>query len=75
MAANFQRAGYTLVIHNRTRAKAKTLVTNGAIWANTPAEVGRQASLLFTVLAEPGAVRASAPGDNGCLDQLQPGSI
>jgi len=70
MAANLQKAGHELVVHNRTKAKADDLVTGGAVWAGTPAAVAGQVELLFTVLAHPEAVQAAALGEQGFLDSL-----
>ncbi|OKH44902.1 hypothetical protein NIES2101_27545 [Calothrix sp. HK-06] len=36
MAANLLLHGYELVIFNRTKDKATSLINNGAIWADTP---------------------------------------
>ncbi|GAB4422772.1 MAG: NAD(P)-dependent oxidoreductase [Anaerolineae bacterium] len=75
MAANLQKAGFELVVHNRTKAKADALVAGGATWADTPAEVGRQVSLLFTMLGDPEAVLSSALGEQGFLGSLPAGSL
>ena len=75
MAANLLRAGHPLVVHNRTRSKADQLVADGAVWADTPAEVGRQSSVLFTMLARPEAVLETALGPDGFLDQLPAGAL
>lgn len=75
MAANLLRAGHPLVVHNRTRSKADSLVANGAVWAETPAEVGRQSSVLFTMLARPEAVLETALGPNGFLSELPAGAL
>ena len=50
MAANLQKAGYSLVVHNRTQAKAEGLLASGATWAQSPADVGRQVHTLFLSL-------------------------
>ncbi len=39
MAANLLRRGHALVVHNRTRDKAEPLLREGAIWAESPAEL------------------------------------
>jgi glyoxylate/succinic semialdehyde reductase len=75
MAANLLKAGHPLVVHNRTRSKADALVANGAVWADTPAEVGRQSALLFTMLARPEAVLETALGPNGFLGALPSGAL
>jgi 3-hydroxyisobutyrate dehydrogenase/glyoxylate/succinic semialdehyde reductase len=76
MAANLlRRAGYDLVVYNRTRAKADPVLDLGATWAETPAQLGQQVDLLFTMLAHPQAVRETAMGEQGFLDALPSGSL
>ena len=75
MAANLQKNGYSLVVYNRTSAKAMALVEQGAAQAGTPAGVGEQADVLFTMLASPQAVQASAEGEKGFLSRMKAGTI
>ena len=75
MATNLQKNGRQLIVHNRSREKAQTLLENGADWADSPAAVAADADLLFTMLAHPEAVRESALGAAGFLDHLSPGSL
>jgi 3-hydroxyisobutyrate dehydrogenase/glyoxylate/succinic semialdehyde reductase len=75
MAANLLRAGHPLVVHNRTRSKADELVASGAVWADTPAGVGRQSTILFTMLARPEAVLETALGPDGFLGRLPAGAL
>lgn len=75
MAANLQKAGYDLIVHNRTKAKGDELVAASATWADTPAAVAPEADILITVLAEPNAVRQMALGQAGFLDQMQADTI
>src|SRR5882757_2438254 len=62
MAANMQKAGYSLVVYNRTREKAEDLVAGGATWADSPAALAAQVEIVFTMLASPAAVRDAALG-------------
>jgi 3-hydroxyisobutyrate dehydrogenase-like beta-hydroxyacid dehydrogenase len=75
MAANLQARGYKLIVFNRTQDKAQTLLRGGATWGKTPAGVGDEADVLFTMLANPEAVEAAALGPQGFLRVLRPGSI
>ncbi|MFO1434623.1 MAG: NAD(P)-dependent oxidoreductase [Candidatus Competibacteraceae bacterium] len=75
MAANLQRHGNELVIYNRTPDKAATLLERGAQWAESPAVVAAQVDILFTMLATPAAVQATALNEQGLLDALEPGSL
>jgi 3-hydroxyisobutyrate dehydrogenase-like beta-hydroxyacid dehydrogenase len=75
MAANLQKHGYSLVLFNRTRGKAEPLIDNGAMFAESPAEVATQVDVLFTMLAHPDAVEQAAVGPNGFLNHLKPNAL
>lgn len=76
MAANLQKKGHELVIYNRTKQKADPLIANGAIWAPTPADVAKQVTIIFTMLAKPDAVAETALlGKNGFLNHLVGNSL
>jgi len=70
MALNLIKAGHQVVVHNRTREKEEPLAAVGAKRAATPAEVGRQAQVVFTMLANPHAVEYTAIGPNGLLESM-----
>lgn len=75
MAANLQKHSYSLVVFNRTRAKAQPLLDQGAAFADSPAKLAEQVDLLFTMLAHPDAVELAASGANGFLDHLKPNTL
>ncbi|RNI31017.1 NAD(P)-dependent oxidoreductase [Rufibacter latericius] len=75
MAANLQKAGHTLVVYNRTPEKAAELVSNGAILAQSPEEVGKQCRVVFTMLATPESVEEAALGQHGFLKELPGNSL
>ena len=74
MGHNVLRAGFPLVVWNRTRAKAEPLVRAGAKLAPNPREVASQADVLITIASDPAAVESVLWGDVGALDGLRPGS-
>jgi len=53
MAQNLLKAGYKVVVWNRTAEKCKPLVEAGATLASSPAEVARSADVTFGMLADP----------------------
>ncbi len=57
MAFNLQKAGYELIIYNRTRSKASELLENGAVWSNTIAEVAKQSDIIITMVSTPEVIR------------------
>src|ERR1700746_4125180 len=63
MAANLQKAGHDLVVHDLSRAVAEPFLAKGAVWANSPKEVGERSEAFFTslsVAADGGAVGLGA---------------
>lgn len=74
MAANLLNSDATLVVYNRTKSKAGSLLEAGAEWAESPAAAAEQADILFTMLSAPDVVEQVALGQDGFLDALRPGS-
>ena len=75
MAANLQKHGCSLVVFNRTRAKAVPLLGACGTFSDSPAKVADQVDLLFTMLADPDAVEQAALGANGFLNYLRPNAL
>ena len=75
MAANLQKQGYSLVVFNRTRAKAEPLLGPCGTFADSPAKVAEQVDVLFTMLAHPDAVEQAALRVNGFLNHLKPNAL
>jgi 3-hydroxyisobutyrate dehydrogenase-like beta-hydroxyacid dehydrogenase len=75
MASNLHKCGHSLVIFNRTREKADSLVAEGAKWADSPAALAAQAEVVFTMLAHPDAVEQAALGKEGFLSHLASGQM
>jgi 3-hydroxyisobutyrate dehydrogenase/2-hydroxy-3-oxopropionate reductase len=72
MAMNLLKAGHSVTVYNRTRQKSEELVQHGAAVADSPAEVARQASVIFLCLGDSDSVCRVA---EEMLDYVQPGSI
>ncbi|MBN1667753.1 MAG: NAD-binding protein, partial [Anaerolineales bacterium] len=75
MARNILRAGFTLVVHNRSRAAVDELVAEGAAEAFSPREVASQVEVLFTCLPDSPDVELVALGEDGILSGAQPGLV
>src|SRR6266566_2654485 len=75
MAANLQKQGYSLVMFNRTRAKAEPLLGPCGTFSDSPAKVADQVDTLFTMLAKPDAVEEMALRANGFLNHLRPNAL
>lgn len=75
MAANLQKHGHSLVVFNRTRAKAEPLLGPCGTFSDSPAKVANQVDILFTMLADPDAVEQAALRANGFLNYLPPNAL
>ncbi|MDP9174583.1 MAG: NAD(P)-dependent oxidoreductase [Planctomycetota bacterium] len=75
MAANLLKHGHSLVVFNRTRAKADPLIADGATWADSPAGLAAQVEIIFTMLARPDTVEDAALGKDGFLSRLAKGCM
>ena len=74
MAANLLKAGFSLIVWNRTGAKAEELVRAGAKLAGTPREAAAASDVLLTIVSDPPALEAVLWGDMGALGGLRRGS-
>src|SRR5438477_6076040 len=75
MAVNLQKHGYSLVVFNRTRAKAEPLLGPCGTFSDSPAKLAGQVDILFTMLAHPEAVEQAALGANGFLGHLKSNAL
>jgi 3-hydroxyisobutyrate dehydrogenase len=72
MAANLQKAGHDLVVHDLSRAAAEPFLAKGAVWANSPRDVGQQSEIVFTSLPVPADIEQVAIGPNGLIEGMRP---
>ena len=75
IARNILKAGFPLVVHNRSRAAVDELTAEGATAAASPAEVAAQVDIVFTNLPDTPDVEKVALGENGILSAARPGLI
>lgn len=73
MAANLQKSGFELVVHDVRRAAAERHIAAGAAWADSPRAVAEQVDIVFSSLPGPPEVEAVALGANGILAGLKEG--
>ncbi len=75
MAGSILKAGYELVVHDIHEEKTRSLVDQGADWANSPAEVASQCDIISTCLPGPAEMEPVALGPGGILEGARPGSV
>lgn len=75
MARNLMKAGYDLVVHNRSREAVDEIAGEGAIPAASPREVAEQAKVVITMLPDSPDVRDVVFGENGLAEAMGEGSL
>ena len=75
MCGHLLDAGYTATVFTRTKAKAQTLLDNGADWADSPKAVAEASEVVFTIVGFPPDVREVYFGERGLLAGLRPGRV
>ena len=75
IARNILKAGFPLVVQNRSRAAVDELAAEGARTASTPAQVAAQVDVVFTNLPDTPDVEKVILGENGILEGAHDGLI
>jgi 2-hydroxy-3-oxopropionate reductase len=75
MARNLIKAGFPLVVHNRSRAKVDELVKEGATAATSPREVAASVDMIITMLPNSPDVELVALGPNGIKEGTKRGQL
>lgn len=75
IARNILKAGFPLVVHNRSRGAVDELAAEGAIKAFSPKEVAAQVDVVFTNLPDSPDVQEVALGRQGIIEGAHPGLV
>jgi 3-hydroxyisobutyrate dehydrogenase-like beta-hydroxyacid dehydrogenase len=74
IAANVQKAGYEVIVHDLHRQQAGHHLQAGAAWAETPRELAERSDVIFTSLPEPADVERVALGASGLIEGVKKGA-
>ncbi|GAQ25004.1 NAD(P)-dependent oxidoreductase [Tepidanaerobacter syntrophicus] len=74
MAKNLIKAGYELLVYNRTKSKAQELIELGAAWKDSPAEIAKEADVIITMVGYPKDVRELYLGEGRVIENAKKGS-
>ena len=75
IARNILKAGFPLVVHNRSQSAVQELVGEGANAAYSPAEVASQVDVVFTNLPDSPDVEKVVLGDQGIIESARSGMV
>jgi 2-hydroxy-3-oxopropionate reductase len=75
IARNILKAGFPLIIHNRSHLAVDELAAEGALPASSPADVAARVDVVFTNLPDTPDVEQVVLGENGIASGAHPGLI
>ena len=75
MVKNLIKAGFEVVVFNRTKEKETELIESGAKSAENPQHLLKICDVVFTMLSDDEAVKAVFEGNSGLLTKEQPGKL
>jgi len=75
IARNILKAGFPLVVHNRSQAAVDELVNEGAVRASSPAQVSENVDVVFTNLPDSPDVELVVFGSHGIIESARAGMI
>lgn len=74
MAGNLQKAGYSVKVYTRTKAKAQELLDQGAEWIETVAALAKKVDIIITMVGYPSDVEEVYFGQQGILENARAGT-
>lgn len=75
MAMNLIRAGFTLIVWNRTRSKMNDLLKMGATGAESPRDVAERSDVIITMVSDSPDVEAVVLGKDGVIEGASKGQL
>ncbi|WNR46831.1 NAD(P)-dependent oxidoreductase [Paenibacillus roseipurpureus] len=75
MAGHLLKNGFSLHVYSRTKAKAESLIQQGAIWHDSPASLAQAADVILTMVGYPKDVEDVYLGEHGVIHHVRPGSL
>ncbi len=75
MALHIVEGGHQLTVHDINEAAAQNILQKGARWAGSPAEVAKNADVVFMSLPMPKDVQAVCLGPGGIIEGIGRGAV
>lgn len=74
MAGHLLKAGYRVLVHSRTKAKADPALAAGAVWEDSLSRLAPKCSVIFTMVGFPSDVEEVYFGPKGLIENAMPGT-
>lgn len=74
MAGHLLRAGYQVLVFNRTKARAEDLIQMGAVWQDSVEKLAARSNVIITMVGYPKDVEEVYLGKDGIISHAKSGS-
>ena len=75
MAINLIKAGYSVIVYNRSKPAIDELVSMGASSAKSPKDLAQQVNIIISILPDAPDTKKVLFGKNGVIEGINPNSI
>lgn len=75
MSRQLMKAGFQMHIWNRSKSKAEELLSEGAVWSDSPAACAAKVEAVITMVTDSASSEAVICGRDGVLEGAHPGLI
>ena len=75
MCRNLMKAGYSCTVHTRTQSRAEKLLSEGAVWGESPKDIAQKSDVIITIVTDTPDVEKVILGDDGVIEGIQNGAV
>ena len=75
MAINLIKAGYSVIVYNRSKPAIDELISMGASSAKSPKDLAQQVNIIISILPDAPDTQKVLFGKNGVIEGINPNSI
>ncbi|NOX67252.1 MAG: NAD(P)-dependent oxidoreductase [Chlorobi bacterium] len=75
MAMNLMKAGFELVVYNRTKSRMDELIQSGAAGVESPKEAAENSDIIITIVSDTPDVEDVILGEQGVIHGVKAGSV
>lgn len=74
MAGHLMKAGYTVMVYNRTKEKAQEILEQGALWQQDISQLAAQCQVVITMVGYPHDVERGYLSPQGLVNNAKAGT-
>lgn len=75
MCRNLMKAGYACTVNTRTKSRAEKLLSEGAVWSDSPKDTAGKSDVIITIVTDTPDVEKVILGDDGIIEGIRSGSV